>query len=101
MLSDDFIEQVLMVVDSIPEGKVATYGLIAKLIGRDKNSRLVGKALSFADRYGEYPCHRVVNSNGRLVEGWYKQRELLLNENITFKKCGNVNLKENLWDGEF
>jgi len=100
MLSDDFIEQVLVVVDSIPDGKVATYGMIAKLIGREKNARLVGKALSYANNYGEYPCHRVVNSSGRLVVGWYKQKELLVNENVTFNKSGNVNLKENLWDGD-
>lgn len=66
-MEEDLIYEILSVVDEIPEGRVATYGQIAKLIGRDKNSRLVGKVLSMAEYYGEYPCHRVVNSAGRLV----------------------------------
>jgi len=100
-LTDDFIEQVLAIVDEIPEGKVTTYGLVAKLIGKEKNARLVGKALRFSDSYGEYPCHRVVNSSGKLVVGWHKQREMLLREGILFKKTGNVDLKNCLWDGKF
>ena len=61
-LNENFIYEILSVVEEIPEGRVASYGQIAKLIGRDKNSRLVGKVLSRAEWYGEYPCHRVVNS---------------------------------------
>ena len=34
---------------------------ISKLNGREQNSRLVGKVLSMAAFYGNYPCHRVVN----------------------------------------
>ena len=55
MTDERLIYEVLSVVEEIPEGKCATYGQIAKLIGRDKNSRLVGKILSEADRYGDYP----------------------------------------------
>ena len=65
ILNKDFIYEVLSVVDEIPEGYVATYGQIARLIGRDKNARLVGKVLGMAQYYGEYPCHRVVNHAGR------------------------------------
>ena len=39
--TEDFAYEVLSVVGEIPEGTVATYGQIARLIGRDKNSRLV------------------------------------------------------------
>lgn len=39
--------EILSVVSEIPEGRVASYGQIARLIGRDKNARLVGRALSF------------------------------------------------------
>lgn len=45
-MREDLIYEILSVVEEIPEGKVATYGQIARLIGRDKNSRLVGKVLS-------------------------------------------------------
>ena len=44
--TEDFAYEVLSVVAEIPEGTVATYGQIARLIGRDKNSRLVARVLS-------------------------------------------------------
>ena len=45
VLHQDLIYEILSVVEEIPEGKVATYGQIARLIGRDKNSRLeIGRA---------------------------------------------------------
>ena len=52
-------------VEEIPAGRVATYGQIAKLIGREKNSRLVARVLSHVGNYGEFPCYRVVNHMGR------------------------------------
>ena len=61
-LNTDLIYEVLSVVEEIPEGCVATYGQIARLTGRDRNARLVGKILSMSEYYGQYPCHRVVAS---------------------------------------
>ena len=60
-IDEDLIYEILSVVEEIPEGCVATYGQIARLIGREKNARLVGKVLSVAGIYGDFPCHRVVN----------------------------------------
>lgn len=65
----DLIYEILSTVGEIPKGYVATYGQIARLIGRDKNSRLVGKALNMAECYGDYLYHRVVSHAGRLVPG--------------------------------
>mgnify|MGYP002515734816 CR=1 FL=1 len=98
ILNERLIYEILSVVEEIPEGKVATYGQIARLIGRDRNSRLVGKVMSMADFYGSYPCHRVVSSCGRLVPGWREQRELLLAEGVTFLPGGNVDIKKNIWE---
>ena len=67
VLDESLIYEILSVVEEIPAGKVATYGQIAKLIGRDRNARLVGRVLRIADYYGDYPCHRVVNHAGRLA----------------------------------
>ena len=67
VLQDELIYEILAVVEEIPEGRVATYGQIARLIGREKNARLVGRVLSMSEYYGEYPCHRVVNYAGRLA----------------------------------
>ena len=98
VLHEDLIYEILSVVEEIPEGKVATYGQIARLIGRDKNSRLVGKVLSMSQYYGDYPCHRVVNHAGRLVPGWWEQQRLLEDEGVTLKDADHVDLKKYQWD---
>lgn len=97
VLNEELIKEVLAAAESIPPGKVMSYGQIAAAVGRPKNSRLVGKIMSMADRYGEYPCHRVVNSAGRTVPGWEEQRALLEAEGIVFKKNGCVDMKRHAW----
>ena len=100
VLNDELIYEILSAVEEIPEGKVASYGQIARLIGREKNSRLVGKVLSMAEYYGKYTCHRVVNSAGRLAPGFDEQRSLLENEGVEFKENGCVDMKKYGWNGE-
>lgn len=92
------IYEILSVVEEIPRGSVASYGQIAKLIGRDKNARLVGRVLSMAEYYGEYPCHRVVNHAGRTAPGWGQQRLLLEQEGVRFKDELHVDMKKYQWD---
>ncbi len=98
ILQEDLIYEILSAVEEIPEGNVATYGQIARLIGRDKNARLVGKVLGMAEYYGEYPCHRVVNHAGRLAPGWREQGGLLRAEGVPFTDENHVDLKRCLWD---
>ena len=100
ILDDRLIYEILSVVEEIPAGKVASYGQIARLIGREKNARLVGRVLSQAERYGDYPCHRVVNHAGRLVPGWMEQRSRLETEGVAFKPDGHVDMKRFQWDVE-
>ena len=97
MADENFAYLVLEIVSEIPKGKVACYKQIATLAGREKNARLVGKILSNAEYYGRYPCHRVVNSVGRLVAGWEEQRDLLLEEGVIFKENGYVDMKICQW----
>lgn len=92
------IYEVLSVVGEIPLGKIATYGQIARLIGRANNSRLVGKILAVSQQYGEYPCHRVVNRAGRTAPGWAEQMELLRSEGVPFKANGCVDLRLCQWE---
>ena len=98
VLNTDLIYEVLSVVEEIPEGHVATYGKIARLTGRDRNARLVGKILSMSEYYGRYPCHRVVNHAGRTAPGFRTQKELLLAEGVGFRDNGCVDLKKYQWD---
>ena len=97
-LNTDLIYEVLSVVEEIPEGRVATYGQIARLTGRDRNARLVGKILSMAGFYGAYPCHRVVNHAGRTAPGFFDQRRRLEAEGVAFKANGCVDLEKCRWD---
>lgn len=97
-MDETLIYEILSAVEEIPEGKVATYGQIAKLTGRDRNSRLVGKVLSMAEYYGSYPCHRVVNHAGRLAPGWREQEGLLKEEGVELKENGCVDLKKYQWE---
>ena len=97
-LNKSLIYEILSVVEEIPKGKVATYGQIARLIGKDRNARLVGKVLGMSQYYGEYPCHRVVNHAGRLVPGWAEQRFLQEAEGIAMKNVNHVALKQCHWD---
>lgn len=98
VLDEDLIYEILSVVEEIPEGCVATYGQIAGLIGREKNSRLVGKVLSMSEYYGDYPCHRVVNHAGRLVPGWKEQADLLRGEGVAMKDENHADIKKCRWD---
>lgn len=98
VLQETLIFEILCAVEEIPKGRVATYGQIARLIGRDRNARLVGKVLSMAQYYGEYPCHRVVNHSGRLAPGWLEQGELLRKEGVLMKDESHVDLKQCQWD---
>lgn len=98
ILDEDLIYEILSVVGEIPAGKVATYGQIARLIGREKNARLVGRVLRMAEFYGSYPCHRVVNHAGRLAPGWGEQRELLEAEGVPMKDAAHVDIKLCQWE---
>ena len=74
-------------VRKIPRGRVATYGQIASLAGNPKGARVVGNALHVNPFPGEIPCHRVVNSQGRLsgsfaFGGPDAQAELLRSEGV-------------------
>ena len=98
ILRESLIYEILSVVEEIPEGKVATYGQIARLIGREKNAWLVGTVLSRASCYGNYPCHRVVNHAGRLAPGFLEQGMLLRGEGVPFRDENHVNLRLCQWE---
>ena len=98
MLQETLAYEVLSVVEEIPAGKVATYGQIARLIGRPRNARLVGRILRGAEQDGSYPCHRVVNHAGRLAPGWPEQADLLRQEGVPMKDDTHVDLKKCRWE---
>ena len=92
---NDFSSEVYKFVNSIPEGKVLTYGAIATLLGRPGNSRQIGKLMSSAP--AGVRAHRVVNASGRTAPGWAEQRELLEREGVTFRPNGAVDMKRHMY----
>lgn len=95
---ESFFSEVYTVLREIPCGKVATYGLIATLSGRQQCARLVGQALRNVPANLSLPCHRVVNASGRLAPGWPEQKSLLTKEGVTFRSNRYVDMKRHLWN---
>lgn len=95
-MPENFDAEVCAIVAAIPAGRVVTYKQIARLLGMPNHARRVGRAL--ADAPARLPCHRVVNSAGRTVPGWTRQRELLEAEGVRFKTNGCADLARCGWE---
>ena len=96
-------DQIYDMVCSIPEGRVASYGQIARLIGLPRNARHVGYALAALPEDHQVPWHRVVNIKGEISsrsKAGYEdyQRILLEEEGVEFNPAGRVYLKQFRWD---
>jgi methylated-DNA-[protein]-cysteine S-methyltransferase len=63
----DFQRAVWSQVVRIPYGATATYGDIARLVGKPKGSRAVGVALGANPLPIVIPCHRVIGASGSLT----------------------------------
>jgi methylated-DNA-protein-cysteine methyltransferase related protein len=95
---------VIKAVKMIPEGKVATYGQIARMIGHPKAARQVGMVLfGLRDSEAEdIPWQRIINSQGGIST--YKvghgelQRALLEAERVVFDIEGKVDLAVFQWE---
>lgn len=98
----NLFEKIFEHVALIPKGKVATYGQIANLVG-SKDARKVGWALHGNKDPIKYPCHRVVNKQGKLSPSYVfggldEQKIKLLNEGVIFKNEDTVDLEKCLWE---
>ena len=80
----EYTEEVLALVERIPEGKVMTYGAIADALADESgrnSARQVGTIM--ARHGGGVPWHRVVNSVGRMPPGHEQEaRQRLLEEGV-------------------
>lgn len=98
-----FKQQVYTIADKIPQGKVATYGQLARLAGKPKAARAVGVFMRMNPNAPYTPCHRVVAKDGSLTgfsmgNGLSTKRKMLEKEGVPF--MGNkVNMKKALWEG--
>ena len=97
-------ERIYAVVRQIPAGMVSTYGQVARLAGNPRWARVVGYALHVNPAFGQIPCHRVVNRQGRTAPavafgGGDVQRAMLEAEGVTFRPDGTVDMEKHLWPG--
>ena len=98
-----FNQSVYEVVRQIPCGRVASYGQIARMVGRPRNARFVGYALHANPEPGIIPCHRVVFKDGSLAAGFAfggegRQRRLLEAEGVGFLDDGRVDMQRYVWE---
>lgn len=102
--NSDFFNQVFLVVLQIPEGRVTTYGAIAKFLGAVKSSRVVGYAMNASHKLEKnIPAHRVVNRLGVLTGKNHfntstEMEEKLKNEGIKIKNDQIIQFKSHFWD---
>jgi len=102
MKSSKFFNRVYKIVSQIPEGKVATYGQIAAILGNPRAARVVGEAMRRTPDYLDIPSHRVISKDGAMAPGYAfggkeKQREMLEKEGVIFKENGCVDMEKCLW----
>ncbi|HMB95872.1 MAG TPA: MGMT family protein [Tepidisphaeraceae bacterium] len=92
--SMNFNQKVWALTARIPQGKVVTYGDIAKKLGT-KAYRAVGNALNRNPYAPLVPCHRVVGSNGSLTgfaHGTDTKKRMLEKEGVRFVTDSKVDL---------
>lgn len=93
-------ERIYQITKKIPKGKVLTYQKLANL-AKIKSPRIVGTFLHQNPDPQKIPCHRVVNSQGRLAKhfafgGITGQAQRLRSEGIAVKNS-QVDLEKYLW----
>lgn len=102
-MEKSFFQRVYEVAKQIPEGRVTSYGAIAKYLGAAKSARMVGYAMNNSSIDPDVPAHRVVNRKGVLTgkhhfSGINLMQQLLENEGIVVKDNQIQNLEHHFWD---
>lgn len=95
---ETFTEKAVIIIKNIPEGRVMTYGQIAKLAGSPRGARQVVRILHSMSKKHRLPWHRVVNSKGEIGlkddEHYSIQRLSLESEGVEFFNNGRIDLSK-------
>lgn len=100
---NNFFERVYAITRQIPEGKVTSYGAIAKALGAARSARMVGLAMNASHNIQGVPAHRVVNRKGLLsgkhhFDGVNLMQQLLENEGIKVVDNQIVDFEKHFWE---
>lgn len=101
--NQNFFQKVYEVARQIPEGRVTSYGAIAKYLGMARSARMVGWAMNGAGNEEGVPAHRVVNKIGLLTgkhhfDGTNLMQQLLENEGIEVVDNQIIDFESHFWD---
>ncbi|MCH8048564.1 MGMT family protein [Patescibacteria group bacterium] len=83
------MHKAILLLKKIPKGKVATYKEMARVC--KSSPRAIGRIMAGNDHPKEYPCYKVVASNGKLTGysapgGLVTKAKLLKKDGIEIKK---------------
>lgn len=97
---DSFYTQIYTLVARIPPGCVASYGQLARLLGRPGCARQVGWAVSRCPE--ALPWQRVVRGDGSITGGLHPElrQALLQQEGVVFLPDGRVDMARCRWQPE-
>ena len=104
MEHESFFEKVYQVTRLIPQGRVTSYGAIARYLGAPGSARMVGWALNNVHNLESFiPAHRVVNRNGLLTgkhhfQGPDVMEQLLSQEGVQVQNDQVVDFQRIFWD---
>ena len=91
-------EEIIRIIQAIPEGRVMTYGSVAAFAGNSRVARQVARILNTCSDKYQLPWHRVISSKGRISlpenRGRELQAALLENEGVEVGPNGSINLKQ-------
>jgi methylated-DNA-protein-cysteine methyltransferase-like protein len=96
-------DRIYRVIKQVPEGKVTTYGTVARIAGLSGQARLVGYALHALPSGSTVPWHRVINAQGKLslerdgASSGLTQRLRLEQEGVRVNAAGRVSLERYGW----
>jgi methylated-DNA-protein-cysteine methyltransferase related protein len=89
-----FTEEVLVIIQRIPYGRVMSYGQVARLAGNSRGARQVARILhSMTEKYN-LPWYRIINSKGKISIGNERyaaiQKEILMSEGVEVSEDGYI-----------
>jgi methylated-DNA-protein-cysteine methyltransferase-like protein len=91
-----FTAKAIEIIKRIPEGKVMTYGQIARLAGSPRGARQVVRILHSLSKKHKLPWHRVINAQGRIGvkddESYMTQKLALLSEGVEWSEDDCIDL---------
>ncbi len=95
---DALRQQLWQWVNAIPEGRVATYGQLAKLAGAPTMSRFVGRVMAELPPGTRLPWHRVISSSGAITNpNLEEQARRLRGEGVLVTNGRRVSLTRYAW----